>query len=298
VAVVVTLQPPLAVLELVKTVRACGADVLVVDNGSGAASQRLLDRMVEAGVEVTRWPTNRGLAAGLEAGVVRAVATGATALLTLDQDCVITPDALTRLLTRFDAARRSDVQPPLGLLGPGVTGGVGYPLTEVTGHPGLLATPDVLQSASVLSTEALAAVGGFRVGFFVDSVDSEMCLRLRAAGYLVGVDPEVAMAHAPGSPRKVRVGRWSATASGHSATRRYFITRNKIILFGRYGRREPAWARYHAAHLAVQNLLAVTVEDDRLRKVLAVLLGACHGLLGREGPAPRWLAAGPGGPRP
>jgi rhamnosyltransferase len=94
------------------------------------------------------------------------------------------------------------------------------------------------------------------------------------------------MDHAPGTPRRVTVGPWGATASQHSPLRRYYINRNKVILFREYWKSEPAWTRHHILRLAVQDVLAITVERERGRKALAIVFGLYHGALAREGPAP------------
>jgi rhamnosyltransferase len=77
----------------------------------------------------------------------------------------------------------------------------------------------------------------------------------------------------------------------HSALRRYYITRNGIVIAARYWRREAAWVRISLWVLGIGFAGVVLFERPKLRKIGATLLGIVDAIRGRMGKATaKWLA--------
>ena len=148
--------------------------------------------------------------------------------------------------------------------------------------------PTVITAGTLLSLRAFATVGPFRDAFFIDSVDHDYCLRLRAKGYRVVVTREPLIVHAVGDYGCVRVLGMEIAHSVHPPTRRYYITRNRLMLIGEYAFKEPRWALGQMRRLTQDTLLMLLFERARRRKVSAMALGVWHALRGRTGA----LAAG------
>ncbi|MDX2168158.1 MAG: glycosyltransferase family 2 protein [Deltaproteobacteria bacterium] len=79
-----------------------GARILIVDNGSGDGSAEQL-RARFPDVELLALPENRGYAGGNNAGIRRAIAAGARAVLVLNNDTVVAEDFFTPLLWALNA---------------------------------------------------------------------------------------------------------------------------------------------------------------------------------------------------
>lgn len=268
------------------------APVIAVDDGSGPAFAGLLQAVEASGCVVIRQATNVGIAKALNAGIDRALEDGADYVLTLDQDTVLDDGAVEALLDSF---ARLPSGTNVAAIGPGRTGDglsgshpVTYRGTEGP-LPWLVSVAEALQSGMLIPAGALRELGLLRESLVIDGVDTEFCLRARRSGFSVLVDTRVGMRHRLGagaaSP-SVRVGPWRPTASGHSALRRYYITRNRLWLLRRFALREPRWASMFVRRFVMGTLLAVTIENDRRRKLRAVALGVRDAVRGRTGLAP------------
>ena len=277
-AVVPTYRPPHAVQSLVASLRAQGMPVAVVDDASPCTTDRLLADLARMpGVEVLRNQHNTGIARSLNQGLALAQSTGASWLLTVDQDSALPSDFLRGLL----AAATS---PRIGVIGPKTIGDASGDLTYPTWtEDGLLLTHEVFQTGALWSVSTLGRVGGFDERLAMDGVDAAACLRLREAGYLVALAPGLALEHRVGGARQVTLLGRSVVVSHHSAERRFSILRNRLRLAPAEFRQSPLHAFRTLRRVALQSALAVTIEEQRPAKALA-LIGALTSL-----PHPRAL---------
>ena len=282
---VVSYDPPESLVTLVFALVAQGCRVRVVDNGSNTGADVLVD-CEEAGAEVVRLGRNTGVSGALGA-LLDAVGADEW-LLTLDQDSRLTEGFVDHLVDSPAAADRA-----VAVVGPLVrdekTGDV------LQGDPtaaAWYAVPGVITSGSLCRTSALREVGGARADLFIDYVDWDLCLRLRAAGWRVAVEPAALMLHSLGRTRTHRVAGAAIRTSHHSADRQYYKYRN-FLLLARAGtlRVDPRWALRHAAALAWGPLKIMLLEHDRRAKLRAISAGVRDGLRGQGGPRPTGGAA-------
>src|SRR5260221_5523065 len=203
------------------------AEVVVVDNtpaGQPSAAEAVADL---AGVRVLRDGRTVGLAAALNRGL-REVSPQADAVLFLDQDSVLTPDLVEGL-----AAHLAD--PSVAIAAPA-------PWDAVQGRfyePGTDRRPDVadrdtvitsgmlvgrstlaeLGTPAVLGTLGTAEGGPFREEFFVDHVDNDFCLRVRATGARIVQDKRWKLEHSLGVREQHKVGGATVASSRHPVWR-------------------------------------------------------------------------------
>ena len=285
-AVVVTYHPGSDLVGNVEAALAHAGVVTVVDNTPGAeapAPVRALGAV--PGVEVVRYGENRGLGVALNAGLADARRRGAVWLLTLDQDTRLYPawgDVVAEAL-RSDGSGTAVV-------------GVGFRNPALPGGPedggGVREVAAVITSGSVWSVAALGELGGFREDLFVDAVDVEMCLRVRAAGLRVVESGRRAMDHSMGTPRWATWMGRPFHRAGYGPVRYYYIFRNSVALFAAYGRGEGAWVRHQARILGW--LVKSALAGRRADTLWAAAHGVLDGLRGRYGAAPAAYTA-PGG---
>jgi GT2 family glycosyltransferase len=187
---------------------------------------------VPDGCELVAMDANLGYAGGMNAGVERQLERGAERLLLLTHDARLRPGALAALL---DAAERD---PRRGVLGPAlVLSGSGEPFsfggfTDRNGgnahvrevpadvRDGVFECDWADGGTLLVRADLLRAVGGFDERFWAYCEESELCLRARRAGFVVGVVLAAVAEQAPGGAK--RLGAWS-----------YLLTRNGL----EYGRR-------------------------------------------------------------
>ena len=181
-----------------------GDELVVVDNACSDDSAAVARA---AGADVIAMGRNAGFAGGCRAG---ADATGAPLLFFLNPDCVVEPGALAAL--RAAAAERprwgawqalvtlpggEQVNTSGGIthwLGMGWAGQVGAPVASIDG--GLREVSFASGAALVVRREAWEEADGFDAEYFMYGEDLDLSLRLRLAGWGVGLVPAAHVEHA------------------------------------------------------------------------------------------------------
>jgi rhamnosyltransferase len=257
--------------------------IVIVDNHSSKEAVSMLRRLCESGkVELIENKENLGIATGLNQGARRAIEHGYAWALTLDQDSWPETDLVTTLSEIY--ATHPDRQ-KVKMLGSNYR-------SEATGYIALncaripsdfLERETVITSCALMSLQAFEEIGQFRDDFFIDQVDDEYCLRLRAFNYKVILSCKPLMVHLLGNETVHRILWKHPICSNQAPLRRYYIMRNRTVLYRKYFCREPFWA-IRSLHAAVREIiLIILLEDQKLEKLQAILLGIWHAFLGRMG---------------
>jgi rhamnosyltransferase len=274
-AVVPTFQPePVEATALVRSLLDQGVPTVVSDDASPCTVDSLLRELAELGAFVVRHDRNEGIARSLNVGLRQAREVGATWLLTVDQDSVLDPDYVQRILAAADAAESSLGSDAVGAVGAGsiddASGELGYPVTFVNDSP---TTHEVIQTGSLWNVAAMEEVGGFDERLAIDAVDAAACLRLRESGRHIVLATGLSVGHRVGDGRQVTILGRSILVSGHSPTRRTSMVRNRLRLFPAEFAQSPVHALRTIRRVAVNTVLAVTVEDNRWAKAKASARG-------------------------
>lgn len=249
--------------------------ILMVDNGSREPGRTEVQSLAELPNVDEVWNgENRGLANALNQGLEWASARGAMWALLLDQDSQPEPGIVAAATRVLETAGPGMV----AVVGSGIVG------TDDRGFVpsgGWLEERAVITSGAFISIEAWRAIGGFRSDFFVDYVDIEFCLRARAHGYRVLRSLTPTLRHAIGRPVRHRLPWRTVTATHHDRARRYSITRNRMLVWRRYWRREPGFVIADAWAFTKELVKVVLFEDDRVRKARAIGAGTRDAFLRR-----------------
>jgi rhamnosyltransferase len=262
---------------------------LIIDNCSAEEDRRRLRRLACSSVEVIENPENLGVATALNQAARRAHSLGCEWLLSFDQDSRPAPEFLVQLMQAY----RTVSQPEkLGMIGSNfLLEGTGQPFYACDPANGMTAEQaSLITSGSLVSLRAFSQVGPFRDELFIDGVDSEFCLRLRREGFKVVASCAPAMRHSLGELRMHRLLWKRPLITHHSALRRYYMTRNAIVIAREYGRSERQWVRLSLKAVAFSFVGAILFERQKLKKLVATLLGVVDALRGRMGRMDvRWL---------
>jgi rhamnosyltransferase len=294
IAVVPTFNPDEMLLDGLRALAPQVDVIIIVDDGSPASSDAFLRLVAEAGYEVVRSPSNRGIAAALNTGAALALDRGAKFVLTIDQDTVLPADYVAKCLEAFRIAA------PATHLGIVCTDRVnGEPsIPEVYTAEGLGLVREAIQSGFLISAECLRECGLFDERLFIDCVDTEYCLRIARHGFRIAVGPGTDIIHSLGEQvplrpfgRQVYTDGRAATYEYHGPTRRYFITRNNVDLYLRYLRIRPRWVISAIKRELGPTATTIVAGPERRRQLLATVVGATHGLLRRRGPLSPGLRA-------
>lgn len=141
----------------------------------------------------------------------------------------------------------------------------------------------LINSMSVWRREAIDAIGIFDENLGVDHIDTDYCLRARSRGLRLFVNGSHEFAHTIGNRRAYRIAGRTLQSGGHGAERRRSIGRNTVALMCRYGRAEPAFAMLCMSRLLYEAIGILMVEDQKTRKLGALVSGALDGLIRTAG---------------
>lgn len=274
-SVVTTFAPTADVLDRLRTLIDQVDEVVVVDDGSGAAADEVLDAIAGIGARVVRLPENRGIAAALNAGVAALLDNRAPAeraadgIVFFDQDSHVGDDFVRRLVAAHVAASRDSV--PVAATAPEFFAGVSQVHGSRGGH---LIARQPIQSGLLVSSVALRAIGPFREDFFIDLVDTEYSLRAEAHGFVTVAARGLDLPHALGrrvglAPfgRTLRLGGRTLGFTVSAPFRYYYRARNRVVVNRRYRARRPftiaratllEWRHYVIVWLAVRDRRALT----------------------------------------
>jgi rhamnosyltransferase len=274
-AVVVSFNGAECIAGTVERLRTQVAGVHVVDNGSSAATLRVLSALEEVeGVTVERLADNHGIAHALNRGLARARALDVPWLLTMDQDSSVDPGLIAAY------GRALAAHPDRVCLTPTITTGArrGAPdADDVVAY--------AITSGNLVRTDICEAVGGYDEGLFIDCVDFDFSLRLRRAGHAVYRVADAFMHHRLGEEREVPAFARRFYAL-HSPVRRYYMYRNYLYLAERHALRFPGFiAKLGLGQVILLPLIGL-FDTTPLRSYGAVLRGVAHWVTRRRGPLP------------
>jgi rhamnosyltransferase len=120
-----------------------------------------------------------------------------------------------------------------------------------------------MTSGNLLRVSAAKTAGPFEEKLFIDSVDTEYCLRLRKNGFRIIRVNTAVLQHQLGKPGPFGV-------ITHSAERRYYITRNMLYVMIKYF---PQLFFFGSKELIKSFLLILFVEDDKKGKLKSMFRG-------------------------
>jgi GT2 family glycosyltransferase len=226
----------IACLESLEHLDYASFAVVVVDNGSSDDSLALIrGRSWDLELEVIETGENLGYAGGNNVGIRRAIELGCEFVLVLNNDTVVAPNLLDRLVAAAEAS------PADGVFGPYIlytdrpdtlwfAGGRWNPdefVFEYVGQDRPLvafgsvgAASDYVCGAALFArTSVVQRIGLLDTRFFLVCEEADWCYRARRAGFGCRMVPEARVWH--------KVGASFGTEA--SPLRRYYSTRNELL---------------------------------------------------------------------
>jgi rhamnosyltransferase len=280
-AVVVTFHPGHDVLRNLALVMAQAQRLVVVDNGSGAASLKMLrEASAERGFALIENRSNLGIAAALNRGVRQALAEGYGWVVLFDQDSTVGGGFLDAMFWQLD---RDPRRGRVAVVCPRyVDRDSGRLMIATRTRDGEIAVART--SGSLMPAWVFAECGWFVEELLIDQVDYEYCLRLRSRGYLIAECAGATLRHTLGAPSVHRLfGVRLFGTTNHSAARRYYLVRNRMWMLRRYWGEFPRWCVDACVATVKESVKILLVEDCRWSKLRHTALGVRDGVLGRMG---------------
>lgn len=279
-AVVVSYKPSRDLVHNARSALSQLAHVIIVDNTPTEEMPEALTYLErEPSCTILRQGANLGIASALNIGIRHALAVGFLWVITLDQDSWMRDGYVEEMLSTY---RRTAASKRVGMVCPRY-------------QDELLGIPDVaprskngdvfvcITSGALIPAETFRVLGPLEDDFFIDSVDHEYCLRLRAAGLQILECPTAILVHSLGRIGKYKLLRRHYYTTNHNARRRYYITRNRLVLMKRYFFRDREWTAFDGKRMLRETALIFMLEEDRLSKAKFMILGFWDAIFNRLG---------------
>lgn len=265
--------------------------LIVVDNGSAPSELDAIGAL--DGVELIRLGENRGIAAALNIGAERALARGCDWVCTFDQDSTPADGFAKAMQGTLEVFPRVSMigsyiidpavgRPPLWLIPH--PSGLGF---RRAGSPGcdFAGITCVITSGTLTSLPVWRELGGFDESLFIDSVDTDYCLRSRRMGHDIAVSVSAILHHKLGRREERSLLGMHFFPMNHSPLRQYYIARNRVVVLRRHGLALGHWAVFELLVGIYWPLRMLCFEQQRWRKTKAIMLGLWDGFRSKLGAA-------------
>lgn len=257
----------------------------VVDNQKGKAVAERITALAPEKVTVISNPENEGIAKPLNT-VLRLCRDKYDLLITIDQDSRFLPGHMSLYRTRFD------------LLNWELIFGVGPTVVPKTAQYNAVedarvhktreghwnSTFHMITSGNVIDVSKALLLGGFDESLFIDEVDYDMCYKADKAGFKLFTTPDILLAHQMGNPLAKRFLWCTIHAMNHPPVRKYYIARNRLLVWRKYHSMNEAFFFMHYIYASAFDIFKILyMESDKARKIRASFRGFANAISGRTG---------------
>jgi len=200
---------------------------------------------------------NKGIANALNVGAKLAIENGADWLLTMDQDSKFEKDDLTKLIQKIDDK--------IGIVSPL------HVDNELDSDPNKNFI--TMTSGNLLNLKIYKRVDGFEEKLFIDSVDTEYCLKLFQYGYKIIRVEKVVLNHNLGEINKYTFFGKKYTSTNHNYVRRYYIIRNRLYIWNKYKNILPSFIKSDKKQFIREIEKIILFEEKKLLKLFYTFKG-------------------------
>ena len=264
IAGIVTYNPDIELLD--KNIEAIANQVqktVIIDNGSENVGEIANIASHYQSVELVKNESNRGVACALNQIGDAAVYNSADYFLTLDQDSISDLNMVDKLMELFSNPDVGGVTPFINVKG-------------FTPESTLLELKTAISSGFIVRTSLWQDIGGFWEYLFIDEVDHEFCYRIHEKGYKIIRRNDIAIKHRLGEPSTVVILGHTFHPTNHSPLRRYYISRNNIIMNFLFPEDEGVFAD-RLSMIKNTCISVMACENNKAQKIKAIIKGIIDG---------------------
>ncbi|MFM0278449.1 rhamnosyltransferase [Paraburkholderia sediminicola] len=299
--VIVTFNPDLATLRtMIEALQPQVDRIVVVDNASSAEVLGQITVLVrEYSCSLEALATNLGIGAAQNRGLGALMKAEENSpiddryVLFLDHDSIPAENMIELLLAADRRMRASGVR--VGAVGPAIvdqrTGTTGrficsshFFVKRIKCEPdcGVLSVDFLISSGTLVRIDTLLTIGEMNEELFIDHVDTEWCLRAKAAGYALFGVCGARLTHSLGDEVvPIWFGRMREVFV-HSPVRDYYMCRNTLLIL-RKVRMSLGWRIFLLTRLVGSIVFFGATRPPRVRRIRCMLVGLRDGLLNRHG---------------
>lgn len=235
-------------------------DKLYIIDNSNQNNQHLLSyRPFSGNIEYIPNGKNLGIATALNIGCQRAIEDGYEWILTMDQDSSFLPSHFELFITQINQLSANQKTDDIAIYAP----------SRERDKKGNKFVTKVITSGNILSLADYSEVQGFDDQLFIDEVDHDMCFRLLKNNKKIYKFLEPKLKHLVGNSKTHHFFFSKRTVMHHSAFRKYYIFRNRLIMMKRF----PQYTRKLARDNRRLIINTILFEDDKIAKLKAIYRG-------------------------
>lgn len=274
-AVVMTNHPGRECLKNLAVLASQVRQLMIVDSGSPERSLAPIEAAAyRLGATIVRFASNLGTGAALNLALANARKGGFKWLATFDQDSrpsmAMLEQMLALLATYPDREHVGLVTPVQVEESLGVRSTLPLSLAE---GPGWRLLASALSTGNLVNVAAASRVGGFDASLFSEYVDHDFCMRLRRDGQQILEASDVRLMCRMGKLELRDLFGKRPRIWHHSSERRYYITRNRALLWRRYFRFDRRWIADDLRNFLYETAGIVLWEKDVPRKLWMMARG-------------------------
>ena len=266
-------------------------NVIVVDSSDLPEIRTALKEVEKefAGFATFMWNADDpGNSASFHQGSVAAVERGADWVITLNDDTILEPGFVAKMLDAYHALSPED-QKTIGLVTPNIKSARGLAFPD--GDP-VINSDGGNAEGQLVKTSIFPVVGYWDDKLFIDYVDGEFSCRVQMYGFKTLRVPHAVVQSRLGNPVMRRFLWKTAMIPNYRPYRYYYMCRNTIYLYVRnfrtYILRNNHWKDAFWALIIPRFFIKMILfEDNRAAKIRASWRGICDGFRGRMGPMPK-----------
>lgn len=264
--------------------------IVIVDNNSDEETVEVLKYIKlnnSNKVKIIFNEKNEGLAKAQNMGIEYANQENADWILLLDNDSLLDDKMVQTMIKKYLKYREKD---KVAIISPMIIDKNSTKKTKYICKEGVLGikrkvllddiTDNILStiaSGSLVKTSVIKKIGNFKEEYFIDSVDTEFCMRAIYNGYRILVIKNAILYHELGQKRDYNILGLNITPTNHSALRRYYIYRNRIKMWREYWTKTPKYIVYEILASIYQIILIIIFENNKKQKLKMVCKGIREG---------------------
>ncbi len=274
-AIVVTYNPDEGLNKSTKSLIKQVDSIIMVDNGSNDEGKEIINKIKNKygeKIEVIFNEENLGIATALNKGVKYALNNDYKWILTMDQDSCAEENMVKIMLETYYAIDENERKDILSLFPTFIDRGI-ESLDKNNENVKYEYVDAEITSGNLLKAEVFEKAGFFDDSLFIDMVDTDYCMRLNELGIKMIRISGAILNHSIGNSKQVKKLFGTFNTSNHSATRRYYMTRNRFYTWNKYKNLNSFTLNRDKKLFKKEFVKIILGEDDKLNKVKMVLKG-------------------------
>ncbi len=262
--------------------------LLLIENGSSDHIQtQITSHLNDKKIKIFLEDKNLGLAKAQNIGILKGLELGGDYFLFLDDDSRLTKGSVGELKQEFE------VNPKLGIAACNIIHENSSKEQKYwiktkwfykrMGFTSLIRKLEnvntVISSGSLVSREVIEKCGLMREDYFIDYIDIEYCLRVRANSFTISVIRSAELRHKLGNTKSIQVGKLAFHPTNHNPERRYYMIRNRIWTWKLYALPFPGWFLIDLGNFFVDNMRVFIFENNKFQNFIEFSKGLKNGIL-------------------